>query len=131
MTSNETKYFDLYTTGIGYLSRIRELTNSEGNPFLAITIAALRGNAEDAQYTYFDCVVSGEQAKDQVRQLHSAVTSDRKVLISFLLNDLNGQPFVFEHGDKAGQAGVNLKARLLKINWAKVDGESVFDMRAA
>ena len=131
MTNKETKYFDLYTTGIGYLSRVREVTNTEGNAFLGITIAALRGTTDDAQYTHFDCVVSGQQAKDLVRQLQPAVTEDRKVLVGFVLNDLIGQPFIFNRGDKAGQAGVNLKARLLRINWARIDGESVFDERAA
>ena len=131
MSTSETKYFDLYTTGIGYLSRVREITNTKGNPFLSITLAALRGNAEDAQYTHFDCVVSGQQAKDLVRQLQPAVDGDCKVLVGFLLNDLYGQPFVFQNGDKAGDAGVNLKARLLRIEWAKVDGKSVYTRRAA
>ncbi len=56
---------------------------------------------------------------------------DCKVLVGFLLNDLYGQPFVFQNGDKAGDAGVNLKARLLRIEWAKVDGKSVYTRRAA
>ena len=131
MSKSETKYFDLYTTGIGYLSRVREITNTKGNPFLSITLAALRGNADDAQYTHFDCVVSGQQAKDLVRQLQPAVDGDCKVLVGFLLNDLYRQPFVFQNGDKAGDAGVNLKARLLRIEWAKVDGKSVYTRRAA
>jgi len=131
MSMNETKYFDLYTTGIGYLSRVREVTNTKGTPFLSITVAALRGNADDAQYTHFDCVVSGQQAKDLVRELQPAVDGDCKVLVGFLLNDLYGQPFVFQNGDKAGDAGVNLKARLLRIEWAKVDGKSVYTRRAA
>ncbi|MEM1402979.1 MAG: DUF3577 domain-containing protein [Pseudomonadota bacterium] len=131
MSTSETKYFDLYTTGIGYLSRVREITNTKGNPFLSITLAALRGNADDAQYTHFDCVVSGQQAKDLVRQLQPAVDGDCKVLVGFLLNDLYGQPFVFQNGDKAGEAGVNLKARLLRIEWAKVDGKPVYTRRAA
>lgn len=131
MSTSETKYFDLYTTGIGYLSRVREVTNTNGNPFLSITLAALRGNADDAQYTHFDCVVSGQQAKDLVRQLQPAVDGDRKVLVGFLLNDLYGQPFVFQNGEKAGDAGVNLKARLLRIEWAKVDGISVYTRSAA
>ena len=131
MSKSETKYFDLYTTGIGYLSRVREITNTKGNPFLSITLAALRGNADDAQYTHFDCVVSGQQAKDLVRELQPAVNDDCKVLVGFLLNDLYGQPFVFQNGDKAGDAGVNLKARLLRIEWAKVDGKSVYTRRAA
>ena len=131
MSTSETKYFDLYTTGIGYLSRVREITNTKGNPFLSITLAALRGNADDAHYTHLDCVVSGQQAKDLVRQLQPAVDGDCKVLVGFLLNDLYGQPFVFQNGDKAGDAGVNLKARLLRIEWAKVDGKSVYTRRAA
>jgi hypothetical protein len=131
MSTSETKYFDLYTTGIGYLSRVREVTSTKGDPFLSITLAALRGNADDAQYTHFDCVVSGQQAKDLVRQLQPAVDGDSKVLVGFLLNDLYGQPFVFQNGDKAGDAGVNLKARLLRIEWAKVDGKSVYTRRAA
>ena len=131
MSKSETKYFDLYTTGIGYLSRVREITNTKGNPFLSITLAALRGNADDAHYTHLDCVVSGQQAKDLVRQLQPAVDGDCKALVGFLLNDLYGQPFVFQNGDKAGEAGVNLKARLLRIEWAKVDGKSVYTRRAA
>jgi hypothetical protein len=131
MSTSETKYFDLYTTGIGYLSRVREITNTKGAPFLSITLAALRGNADDAQYTHFDCVVSGQQAKDLVRELQPAVNDDCKVLVGFLLNDIYGQPFVFQNGNKAGDAGVNLKARLLRIEWAKVDGKSVYTRRAA
>ena len=53
------------------------------------------------------------------------------MLVSFVLSDLIGQSFVFQHGDKAGEPGINLKARLLKIHWAKVDGESVVSRQAA
>ena len=42
-----TKYFDLYTTGIGYLNRVHEVAPSEGSPFLSITISALRGSAKN------------------------------------------------------------------------------------
>ena len=42
MSSQENaKYFDLYTTGIGYLNRVREVTPKEGSPFSSVTIAAL------------------------------------------------------------------------------------------
>ena len=42
MSNNESsKYFDLHTTGIGYLNHVREVTPKEGNPFLSVTIAAL------------------------------------------------------------------------------------------
>ena len=54
-----------------------------------------------------------------------AVEDESKVLIGFTLSDLRADSFTFTKGDKAGQTGVNLKARLIKIAWAKVDGQKV------
>jgi len=69
MPNNESKYFDLHTTGIGYLNRVREVTPKEGKPFLSITLSALRGSVDNAQYTHFECHVSGKQAQETVRLL--------------------------------------------------------------
>ena len=71
MTNRQTnpekpKYFDLDINGIGYLNRAREVTPENGIPFLSVTIAALRGPADNVQHTHFDCVVSGEEASCQV-----------------------------------------------------------------
>ena len=127
MSTNETKqYFDLHTTGIGYLNRVREVTPKEGEPFLSITIAALRGSVDNAQYTHFECRVSGKQAQEIVRQLKPAVEGNLKVLIGFTLSDLFAESFTFKNGDKAGETGISLKARLLRIAWAKVDGEPFY-----
>ena len=127
MSTNETKqYFDLHTTGIGYLNRVREVTPKEGEPFLSITIAALRGSVDNAQYTHFECRVSGKQAQEIVRQLKPAVEGNLKVLIGFTLSDLFAESFTFKSGDKAGETGISLKARLLRIAWAKVDGQPFY-----
>ena len=127
MSNNETKqYFDLHTTGIGYLNRIREVTPKEGNPFLSVTIAALRGSVDNAQYTHFECRVSGRQAQQVVRQVKPAVEGKLKVLIGFTLSDLYAETFTFKSGDKAGETGVSLKARLLRVSWAKVDGQPFY-----
>ena len=126
MTTNEnTKYFDLHTTGIGYLNRVREVTPEEGTPFLAVTIAAIHGSVSDVQHTYFECGVYGEQAQNIVRELKPAVEGESKVLIGFTLSNLKADSFTFTKGDKAGQTGVNLKARLIRIAWAKIDGQRV------
>ncbi len=126
MSTNEAqKYFDLHTTGIGYLNRVREVTPQEGSPFLSVTIAALRGSVDNVQYTHFECRVSGKPAQEIVRELKPAVEDKAKVLIGFTLSDLYGEAFTFKNGDKAGETGVSLKARLLRIAWAKVDGEPV------
>ena len=127
MSTNETrKYFDLHTTGIGYLNRVREVTPKEGTPFLSVTIAALRDSVDNAQYTHFECHVSGKQAQQLVRQLKPAVEGNSKVLIGFTLSDLYAESFTFKSGDKAGETGISLKARLLRIAWAKVDGQPFY-----
>ena len=127
MSTNETKqYFDLHTTGIGYLNRVREVTPKEGSPFLSVTIAALWGSVDNAQYTHFECRVSGKKAQELVRQLKPAVEGNLKVLIGFTLSDLYAESFTFKNGDKAGETGISLKARLLRLAWAKVDGQPFY-----
>ena len=125
-TKETTKYFDLHTSGMGYLNRIREVTPKEGNPFLSVTIAALRGSVENVQYTHFECRVSGRQAQEVVRQVQPAVEGKSKVLIGFTLSDLYAETFTFKSGEKAGETGISLKARLLRIAWAKVDGQPFY-----
>jgi len=126
MNSNEnSKYFDLHTTGIGYLNRIREVTPKEGSPFLAVTIAAIHGSVSNVQHTYFECGVYGDETKRIVRKLMPAVQDESKVLIGFTLSNLKADAFTFTQGEKAGQPGVNLKARLIKVGWAKVNGERI------
>ncbi|EPZ01212.1 DUF3577 domain-containing protein, partial [Mannheimia haemolytica] len=44
-TSTQKNYFNLHTTGIGYLSNIRTVTPKKGDEFLACTIGALIGEA--------------------------------------------------------------------------------------
>ena len=60
MSNQEAKYFDLLTTGLGYINRVRAVTPEEGNPFLSVTLAALRGSADNARYTHFECRVAGK-----------------------------------------------------------------------
>ena len=131
MSNDDTKYFDLYTTGIGYLNRVREVTPKEGSAFWSVTIAALRGSVDDVQYTYFECRVSGQQAQKLVQQLKPAVEDKLKVLVGFTLSDLVAEAFTYKNGDKAGETGVSLKARLLRVGWAKVDGQPFYKDQAA
>jgi hypothetical protein len=137
MTGNSTdsanagrsEYFDLQAIGLGYLNRAREVS-TRGEPFLAVDIAALHGAKDNVQYTRFDCIVRGKQAKEIVRQLMPELEAERSVLIGFRLGDLYVDTFTYTSGDKAGATGVSLKARLLKIVWAKVDGKTVHSARA-
>lgn len=125
-TQTTEKYFDLHTIGIGYLNRIREVTVKRGEPFLAVDINALHGAAEDIQHTRFDCRISGKEAQAIARELMPAIEAGKKVLVGFKLGDLYAEPFTYQSGEKQGQTGVSLKARLLRITWAKIDGQDVY-----
>ena len=72
MSDQQAKYFDLLTAGLGYINRVREVTPEEGNPFLSVSVAALRGSADSAQYTHFECRVAGRQAKAIVQEIRAA-----------------------------------------------------------
>ena len=125
-THPEQTYFDLHTTGFGYLNRIREVKPDRGEPFLSCDIAALNGPANKPEYRRFDVRVSGTDAQHLVRRCWKAVDAERKVLIGFRLGDLWTDVFTYKRGKHAGETGVSLKARLLFINWIKVDGETVY-----
>lgn len=129
MSSNETKYFDLHTTGIGYLNRIREVSPRKGKPFLAVTVAALHGSSDAAEYSYIDCNVVGAEAEKLVRQYEQSVIANQKVLVSFRIGDIWADAFTYEKGEKKGQPGASLKGRLLFLNWIKVDGVTVYESK--
>lgn len=128
-----TKYFDLHVAGIGYLNRVREVPVKRSQPFFAVDISALHGDSEDVQYTRFDCRVSGANAKTIIEQLMPVINDDKnKVLVGFKLGDLYADTFTYQSGDKAGQTGVSLKVRLLRIDWVKVNGKPFdIDLRDA
>lgn len=75
---NDTHYFNLYTSGLGYLNRIREVTPKKGEPFLCCDIAALRGEASNAEHTWFDCRVSGKEAQKLVHRCIDASSRDAR-----------------------------------------------------
>ena len=126
MSDSQTKYFDLHTTGLGYLNRARVIKPPRGDEFIAVDISALHGNADDVQYTRFDCRVTGRDAQSIVRRLMGAVENERRVLVGFKLSDLYAETFTYKNGERAGQTGISLKARLIRIYWVKVDGETVY-----
>jgi hypothetical protein len=85
----------------------------------------MRGSTTDLGYTRFDCKVSGADAQKIVRRLEAEVAAEKKVIIGFRLGDIYPEIFTFEKGDKKGQPGVSIKGRLLRVKFAKVDGQAV------
>lgn len=123
---NEKTYFNLYTSGLGYVNRVRTVTPKRGEPFLCCDIAALCGAADAVEYVRFDCKVTGNEARKLIARCEQAVNEKRKVLIHFRLGDLYVDMFTYNKGERKGETGVSLKARLLYIGLVKIDGEVVW-----
>ncbi|MCP4408374.1 MAG: DUF3577 domain-containing protein, partial [Gammaproteobacteria bacterium] len=84
------------------------------------------GSSDDVHYTYFDTRVVGKEAQRLIRAAMKHVEAKRKVLVGFNLGDLYVDPFTYKSGKHAGEQGYSLKARLLRVDWVKVDGKNVY-----
>jgi Protein of unknown function (DUF3577) len=124
-TASLPKYFDLHTSGIGYLQRIRVVTPKRGGSFLACSVSAIRGNADDVEYTNFDLRVSGALAQEAIVLLESMVQPDTKILIGFKVGDIYPDSFEVKGGENAGQLRLLIKGRLLQVTFAKVNGKDI------
>ena len=123
--SNQSSFFNLHVEGVGYLNRVRTIKPKKGQEFLACHVAALRGSDSDVSYTKFDCRVSGADAQEVVRRLEADVAAEKSVIIGFRIADIYPEMFTFEKGDRKGELGVSIKGRLLRVKFAKVNGESL------
>ncbi len=136
--SAQANHFNLHVSGVGYLNRVRWVepkrnAGRRGETFLACSVAALRGNSDQPDYTYFDLRVSGREAIEMVNRLGEDVAANRKVFISFRVGDI--YPHLYERDVKDRQTGRKtgekematlIKGRLLLINSITIDGENVF-----
>lgn len=118
--------FNLIIEGVGYLNRVREVKVKKGPPYLACTINAMMGTADEVEYVSIDCGVVGRQAKAVVAMLEQAVVERKKVIVGFRAGD--PKPDFYEFEDRETKERVQrqgLKARLLQVTFAKVNGERI------
>ena len=123
--TSQPSYFNLHVEGVGYLNRVRTVKPKKGQAFLACTVSAMRGSTEDVGYTKFDCRVSVSDAQAIVKQIEGDVTAEKSVIIGFRIADIYPETFTYEKGERQGQTGVSIKGRLLRVKFAKVNGESI------
>ncbi len=127
MSNQDNNYFDLLTTGVGYVNRFRLVKPSNGDPYYSITIAAMRGKANaDGKIakTYIDCNIVGD-AVEMAKHIEPLFANEAEpaVMIKFVVGDIELKPFEYQSGNKKGERGYALKGRLFDIKWFKVDGK--------
>ncbi|OCA57751.1 hypothetical protein AA93_07435 [Xylella fastidiosa subsp. pauca 11399] len=120
------KQHELITRGIGYLSRPKDVSPKDGDPFLSCCVAALAGPVGEPEYRYFDTIVATPEAEHLVRRCVQAIEGDRKVLIAFRLNDMKIDPYIRTKGERAGEPGASLESTLVHIGLIKIDGTQVY-----
>ena len=120
------KQHELITRGIGYLSRPKDVTPKDGDPFLSCCVAALAGPVGEPDYRYFDTIVATPEAEHLVRRCVQAIEGDRKVLIAFRLNDMKVDSYIRTKGERAGEPGASLESTLVHIGLIKIDGTQVY-----
>lgn len=125
-TQQQNNFFNLHTSGVGYLNNIREVKSQKGMPYLSCNIAAMTGETSNPEYRYFNVNVAGEQNERVIRLCKQAVDAKKKVVIAFTIGDLWADTFIYEKDSqyhKKGDVGVMLKGRLINIKSITVDGE--------
>jgi len=122
------QYYDLTTTGVGFINRFRKVTPEQGDPYYSVTIAAMRGkpnNKGHIQKTFVDCNIVGD-ATLMAKQLEIFFEDEKdpKVMVKFVFGDLEHRAFQYQSGERKGQTGYSLKGRLFDIKWYKVNGDT-------
>lgn len=122
--ARENEYFDFHMKGLGYLNRFRAVPVQKGNGYFAVDIAALEGDKSSPTTVRIDANVSGAEACNALDTVKDDIHNpNAKVLAGFTLGGLYPQTFTYKNGDKAGQTGISLKSRLIRIAWIKVKSE--------
>jgi len=89
--TNENTYFDLHTSGIGYLKRARVVKPSSGKrfkPFTAVSISALFGSSEDIQYSRYDVTCVTDDTATLIQQYRDEINNESsKVICQFVISD--------------------------------------------
>lgn len=122
--NDDKKYFDLHTRGIGYMKRLRTVKpkGKKSASFLACSIAALRGDTDSKEYTWFDVKVCGKKAFEILKEYADKLKNEQKVFVSFVVGDTYPEHYT----DKDGALRGYIKGRLLRIALLKIDGEVIY-----
>lgn len=124
------QYFDLITTGVGYLNRYREVKPDRGPAYKCCTINALVGPSDSVEYREFDVRLVGWQALDALAILAPHVEAKKKVLVTFRIGDAMPSDYTYTRTDRTSGQSEQVKrfcnkGRLLQIMSAKVDGQDI------
>jgi hypothetical protein len=128
-------FFDFIANGVGYFYPRFVNVNKGGRKtsFWAARISVLKGPKGNPSFETIDAKVTDQADLIKlIQDLMPHAKAKRNVLVGFSIGDLWANPYprkiIDEHGNDTGETepAAIIKARLIKIDWAKVDGEMVY-----
>lgn len=71
-------------------------------------------------FVCFDAIVTNKEATDLISCCQKAADADKKVLFGFTLSNLTSDIFTLNKDNHAGEPGVSLKAKRIKVEWFNI-----------
>lgn len=128
-------YVDMHTIGLGYLSRVREVTVRKGKPFMSAFISGFHGEKGQQEggmtYVPFDVRASSEQAQEVLKTfVEQANDRSKRVLVRFKIGDQYIDSYQVNNGPRAGTTGFTMKGRLLFVShvWVKTNETDGYEL---
>ncbi|WP_299772465.1 DUF3577 domain-containing protein [uncultured Pseudoteredinibacter sp.] len=127
-STEQNRYFNQYSNGIGYINGIREFGEEGKATRYAAQISVLQGSVDDVHYEYHDLVISSETALGVLMENRPAIEDEnQKVLLRFHMTNPRAKGFVYKQGDRAGEIGTSIGGFLTRVMSLKVDGELIYE----
>ena len=124
MTTNTNNYFDLITTGAGYVNKLAWIP-TRGTPYLIANLCLLSGAADNTNKHYVFTTVKGKAVEfltQYIDQINQALQSKKPVFVRVQIGDIAPDSY-------QGSTGLKLKmtGRLIKVSYLKI-GDIVIDI---
>lgn len=125
-TTAQKQFFDLHLNGVAYVNRFREINPGTKKGFCAVTMAFLRGNTDDVEYTYVDCIIPNKEVCELLKQYENDIENrDTKVIAVATVSDI--YPDIYTSN---GEPKPTIKGRLIGMRQLKVNGDVVYKHQA-
>lgn len=116
---------ELRITGVGCISKMTQLDSATGIPLVGCEILAFGHGSPRT----FEVTAIGELAQTLIRECSHTLNSGSSVYVRFVFDDVWTNVFTPRAGRSAGRAVACLKARLVAVEWIKVDGKTVYQQQ--
>ena len=133
--SNSEQYFNMTTTVVGHMNRMRVVPAKGKQPsYLALDFNALNGGPgyDNAETKFFALCIKGDQANKAIQSLIDTDKKGDKYFAKVEIADFGPASYEATRDGtnyKKGDTILIMKGRLIKVHFVTKNGERVFDLK--